>query len=407
MTKTVLISGASVAGPALAFWLERYGYAPTVVERAPAPRPGGYAVDFRGASLTVLERMGILDEVRARATNMGGMDYVKESGKVVATMSSEVLSGELEILRGDLVEILYALTRDKVEYLFDDSIAAVEQDAGGVQVAFASGRSRRFDLVVGADGLHSNTRALAFGPETDFVHHLGYYASVYTVENHLGLDHRAQFLNVPGKTAGTYSARQNQEAKALLYFASEPLSYDRRDVTAQKKIVADTYAGIGWEVPRLLAGLESAPDFYFDSISQIKLDSYSRGRVALVGDAGYCASPLSGMGTSLAVVGAYVLAGELHAAGGDHVRAFTQYDGRMRGFVAACQKQGADGGRWFIPASKAFLVLRNLTFRLMPYLPWRKMIEEMPLKVGNAIDLPDYGVRGSADQPRLREVRPS
>lgn len=406
MTKTVLISGASVAGPALAFWLERYGYAPTVVERAPAPRPGGYAVDFRGASLTVLERMGILDEVRAHATNMGGMDYVKESGKVVATMSSEVLSGELEILRGDLVEILYDVTREKVEYLFDDSIASLEQDDSGVQVLFASGRARRFDLVVGADGLHSNTRALAFGPEADFIHDLGYYASVFTVENHLGLDHRAQFLNVPGKTAGTYSARQNQEAKALLYFASEPLPYDRRDAAAQKKIVADTYAGIGWEVPRLLAGLESAPDFYFDSVSQIKLDRYSRGRVALVGDAGYCASPLSGMGTSLAVVGAYVLAGELHAAGGDHARAFAQYDVRMRGFVAACQKQGADGGRWFIPASRAFLAMRNLTFRLMPYLPWRKMIEEMPLKVGNAIDLPDYRAT-SADRPPLRAVRRS
>ena len=407
MTKTVLISGASVAGPALAFWLERYGFAPTVVERAPAPRPGGYAVDFRGASLTVLERMGILDEVRARATDMGGMAYVKESGKVVATMSSEVLSGELEILRGDLVEILYDLTRSKVEYLFDDSIASLEQDATGVQVVFESGSSRRFDLVVGADGLHSNTRNLAFGPETDFLYHLGYYASVFTVENHLGLDHSAQFLNVPGKTAGTYSSRHNQEAKALLYFASEPLSYDRRDAAAQKQIVADTYAGIGWEVPRLLAGMETTPDFYFDSISQIKLDSYSRGRVALVGDAGYCASPLSGMGTSLGIVGAYVLAGELQAAEGDHVRAFTQYDDRMRGFVAACQKQGADGGRWFIPVSKAFLAFRNLTFRLMPYLPWRKLIDEMPLKVGNAIDLPDYELTRSADRPQLREVRPS
>ncbi|WP_327638705.1 FAD-dependent monooxygenase [Kribbella sp. NBC_00482] len=387
---TVLISGASVAGPALAYWLQRYGYRPTVVERAPAPRPGGYAVDFRGASMTVLERMGILSAVEERATRMGAMTYVKETGKVTAKTSPEAFSGELEILRGDLVDILYELTAGTTEYLFDDSIAALTQDESGVDVVFDSGTTRRFDLVIGADGLHSNVRRLAFGAESSYLHDLGYYASVCTVENHLGLDHTGQILNVPGKTVGTYSARDNTEAKALFYFASEPLTYDRRDAAAQKAIVEEQFAGLGWEVPRLLDGLRSAPDFYFDSISQIKLDSYSRGRVALVGDAGYCASPLSGMGTSLAIVGAYVLAGELHAAGGDHVRAFAAYDVRMKGFVEACQQQAVDGARWFIPASRWFMKVRNLTYRLMPYLPWRNVIREMSLKVGNAIELTAY-----------------
>lgn len=397
---TVLISGASVAGPALAYWLQRYGYETTVVERAPAPRPGGYAVDFRGASMTVLERMGILSAVQERATRMGAMTYVNESGTVAATTSVEAFSGELEILRGDLVEILYDLTRDTTEYLFDDSIAELTQDESGVDVVFESGTTRRFDLVIGADGLHSVVRRLAFGPESSYLHDLGYYASVCTVENHLGLDHTGQILNVPGKTVGTYSARDNSEAKALFYFASGPLTYDRRDAAAQKAIVEKQFAGIGWEVPRLLDGLRTAPDFYFDSISQIKLDSYSRGRVALCGDAGYCASPLSGMGTSLAIVGAYVLAGELHAAGGDHVAAFAQYDARMRGFVAACQKQGVDGAKWFVPASRWFTRLRNLTFRMMPYLPWRNVIRDMSLKVGNAIDLPAYSDSPAADRPR-------
>ncbi len=387
---TVLISGASVAGPALAYWLQRYGYRPTVVERAPAPRPGGYAVDFRGASMTVLERMGILSAVEERATQMGAMTYVKETGKVTAKTSPEAFSGELEILRGDLVDILYELTADTTEYLFDDSIASLSQDESGVDVVFDSGTTRRFDLVIGADGLHSNVRRLAFGAESSYLHDLGYYASVCTVENHLGLDHTGQILNVPGKTVGTYSARSNTEAKALFYFASSDLTYDRRDTASQKAIVEEQFAGLGWEVPKLLDGLRSAPDFYFDSISQIKLDSYSRGRVALVGDAGYCASPLSGMGTSLAIVGAYVLAGELHAAGGDHVRAFAAYDVRMKGFVEACQQQAVDGARWFIPASKWFLKVRNLTYRLMPYLPWRNLIREMSLKVGNAIELTTY-----------------
>jgi len=389
---TILISGASVAGPALAYWLRRFGFTPTVVERAPAPRPGGYAVDFRGASLTVLDGMGLLPAARARATRMGGMVYVNKSGRPVATTAPEAFSGELELLRGDLVEIQYAATRADVEYLLDDSIASLEQDEDGVQVVFEGGGSRRFDLVIGADGLHSNVRALAFGPEEKFSHQLGYYASVYTVPNHLGLDHTGRFLTVPGKTVGTYSARDNTEAKAMFYFASPEPALDRQDVAAQQTILAETYAGLGWEVPRLLAGMQDAPDFYFDSISQIKLDSYSTGRVALVGDAGYCASPLSGMGTSLAIVGAYVLAGELHATGGDHKRAFTKYDEVMRGFVAASQKQAVDSARWLIPGSRAFLAVRNLTFRMLPYLPWRRLIDEMPLKVGNAVDLKEYEV---------------
>ena len=397
---TVLISGASVAGPALAYWLQRYGYEPTVVERAPAPRPGGYAVDFRGASMTVLERMGILSAVRERATRMGAMTYVKESGKVAATTSVEAFSGELEILRGDLVDLLYDLTRDTTEYIFDDTITELTQDDAGVDVVFESGTTRRFDLVVGADGLHSNVRRLAFGPESSYVHDLGYYASVCTIENHLGLDHTGQILNVPGKAVGTYSARNNTEAKALFYFSSSARTYDRRNVPAQKAIVEEQFKDLGWEVPTLLDGMRTAPDFYFDSISQIKLDSYSRGRVSLCGDAGYCASPLSGMGTSLAIVGAYVLAGELHAAGGDHVEAFAQYDLRMKDFVAACQKQAVDGAMWFVPASKWFMRLRNLTFRMMPYLPWRNMIREMSLKVGNAIDLPAYA--GLPQRPAVR-----
>ncbi|MDX2972391.1 FAD-dependent monooxygenase [Kribbella solani] len=340
--------------------------------------------------MTVLERMGIRAEIEERAARAGAMTYVKESGRLAATTSTEAFSGELEILRGDLVDILSERTAGTTEYIFDDSIAELSQDDSGVDVVFAGGVTRRFDLVIGADGLHSNVRRLAFGPESSYVRDLGYYASICTVDNHLGLDHSGQILNVPGKTVGIYSARNNTEAKALFYFASDPLAYDRRDADAQKAIVAERFAGIGWEVPTLLDGLRTAPDFYFDSVSQVELDSYSRGRVALVGDAGYCASPLSGMGTSLAVVGAYVLAGELHAAGGDHVKAFAAYDIRMKGFVAACQKQAVDGAKWFVPASKWFIKVRDLTFRLMPYLPWRNMIRDMSLKVGNAIELRTY-----------------
>lgn len=386
----VLISGASVAGPALAYWLKRYGCTPTVVERAPAVRPGGYAVDFRGAAMHALERMGLLDEVRARATNMGDISYVGTGGRPIARVPSVALSGELEILRGDLVEILYERTRHDVEYLFDDSITSIVDGPEGVRVTFEKAAPRDFDLVIGADGLHSNVRRLVFGAESTFSHDLGLYASVFTTPNHLGLDHTGQFYNVPGKVAGMYSARNNTEAKALLYFASSPLAYDKRDVSQQKKLVRDAYLGVGWEVPRILSGIDAAPDWYFDSVAQIHMDRHFDGRVALVGDAGYCASPLSGMGTSLALVGAYVLAGELRAAGGDHVAAFARYDEEMRPYIEACQKQAAGGVTWFVPKSKAWLRFRNLNLRLMALLPGNGIAARIALKAANAITLKRY-----------------
>ncbi len=387
--RRVLISGASVAGPALAFWLHRHGFTPTVVERAPQLRDGGYAVDFRGASLRVLERMGLLAQVEAAATRMGGVTYVDGEDRPLVVTPASIQSGELEILRGDLSRILYDATKDDVEYVFGDSITGVLERGDGVKVTFEHGEPREFDLVIGADGLHSNVRSLVFGDESRYRRDLGYYVSIFTVPNHLGLDHVGRFYNEPNRTIGVYSARDNAEAKALFWFGSPPIDYDHRDVEQQRRIVEETFGGAGWETPALLEAMREAPDFYFDSASQIVLDSYSRGRVALVGDAAYCAAPLSGMGTSLAIVGAYVLAGEL-AAADDHVKAFGAYESEMRGFVDACQKLAQGNGKWFVPPTRGWIRLRNLNYKLLPYLPWRKVIEELPLKAGNAITLKEY-----------------
>ncbi len=387
--KRVLISGASVAGPALAFWLRRYGFVPTVVERSPALREGGYAVDFRGASLKVLERMGLLSLVEAEATHMGEVSYVDSDDQALVVTPPTFQSGELEIMRGDLSRILYEATQD-VEYVFGDSITGITEHGDGVTVTFEHGARREFDLVIGADGLHSNVRSLVFGDEKQFRHDLGYYVSIFTVPNHLSLDHVGRFYNSPNKTIGMYSAQNNAEAKALFWFGSEPIDYDHRDVEQQRKLVEDTFGGESWEVPTLLKGMREAPDFYFDSASQIQLSEYSRGRVALVGDAGYCAAPLSGMGTSLAIVGAYVLAGELAAAGGAYEPAFRSYHQEMRGFVETCQKLGQGNGKWFVPPTRAWIRMRNLNLRLLPHLPWKRYIEQLPLKAGNAITLKDY-----------------
>jgi 2-polyprenyl-6-methoxyphenol hydroxylase-like FAD-dependent oxidoreductase len=390
--RNVLISGASVAGPALAYWLRRYGFNPTVVERAPAPRDGGYAVDFRGASLEVLDRMGILDEVRQRATNMGDMEYVNSAGKRVGSTPPVVFSGELEVLRGDLVAILYEHTRHDVEYIFDDSITGITQDENGVKVTFERTGSQTFDLVIGADGLHSNVRSLVFGDESQFIRDLGLYVSVFTAANHLGLNHKGRFYNAPGKLAGMYPARDNSEAKAMFYFTSEQLDYGRRDTARQQQLLADAFAGEGWEVPQLLKAMRQAPDFYFDSISQIQMDHFTNGRTALVGDAGYCASPMSGMGTSLALVGAYVLAAELAAAGGEYPNAFGQYENEMWAYIATCQKQATDSQMWFVPGSKAMIRFRNWNYRMLRYKPMSGIFTKMALKAANVIKLKDYRV---------------
>jgi 2-polyprenyl-6-methoxyphenol hydroxylase-like FAD-dependent oxidoreductase len=388
--KNVLISGASVAGPALAFWLNRYGFRATIVERAPAVRPGGYAVDFRGASVRVLERMGLLAQVQAVQTRIGAITIVDRNNKKVASMPDGFTSGELEILRGDLADIFHRVTRESTEYIFDDSIAAMEQSSAGVDVLFQSGNRRRFDLVVGADGLHSRVRSLAFGDEANFVRYLGYHVSIFTVPNHLHLDHSGLYYGTLGKKVGIFSGGDPREAKASFFFATRPLDFDRRDTEQQKAILRDHFQQEGWEVPRLLEIMSTAPDFYFDSVSQVKMEKWSAGRIVLLGDAAYCASPLSGMGTGMAVVGAYILAGELTQAGGDYALAFARYESLMRNFVDQCQKIADGGTDWFVPRTPLRLWLSNQMWKILPYTPWKNMMIEVPLKIGNSIHLKDY-----------------
>jgi len=342
----VLISGAGVAGPVLTHWLRRGGFTPTVVERAPAPRVGGQAIDVRGVALEVVERMGRLDKLQAAATNMRGMSFVDDDGVEVMRSTEETLTGgvigspDVEVLRDDLSAILLRGNEDDV--VFGDWITALDEHDDGVRVTFGSGRVEDFDLVVGADGLHSSVRALAFGEESRYLHHLGVYLSVFTTPNFLDLDHWQVFHRTEGRMSGVYSARGNTEARSMLGFESPLLDFDHRDLDRQRELIAERYEGVGWETKRLLAFMDEAPDFYFDSMSQVRMERWWRGRVALVGDAGYCGSPLSGQSTSAAIVGAYVLAAELKAAAGDHRRAFPRYQEVLRDYVARNQALATD-----------------------------------------------------------------
>ncbi|XVS65426.1 FAD-dependent monooxygenase [Actinosynnema sp. CA-299493] len=339
--RTVLISGAGVAGSALAHLLRHHGFSVTVVERAPGPRRGGQAVDVRGVALDVVDRMGLGEQVRAARTRMRGMSVLDGEGNELFrseeyALSSGRLAGEdVELLREDLITVLHRATGDGVEHVFGDSVTALREEEHGVRVELEHGGSRTVDLVIGADGAHSAVRRLAFGPEERFGRHLGQYLAIFPTANFLDLDRwQLWFQDQAAGTGGAiYPVRDNTELRVTLGFASEPLAHDHRDVARQKRIVAERLAGLGWHVPTLVAAMADAPDFYFDSMTQIHMDRWTTGRVALVGDAGYCASALSGQGTSLALVGAHVLAQELGRAGVDHPTAFAAYERRMRPFV--------------------------------------------------------------------------
>lgn len=359
-TTSVLISGASIAGPALAYWLQRYGFAVTVVERAPELRPGGQAVDFKGAThRTVLERMGIWDEIHRRQTGKTDMVLEDAEGRESAVISGEFTGGDVEILRGDLAEILYERTAEGCEYLFGDSITALRETDAGVQVEFERAPARTFDLVVGCDGIHSRVRALTFGPESEFVKHLGYY---YCTAGAAGWGHdpngprrrnRSVAYNEPGRLA----VRGGNKAAHMYMFAADVLEYDRRDEAAQRRLLAEAFAGAVGPVPAMMAELADLDSFYLDSLGQVRMKGgYTKGRIALVGDSAY-GNTLGGFGTGLAVVGAYVLAGELALADGDHTVAFARYDEAMKRYAKIAGKSNA--GRFLAPRTARGIRMRN------------------------------------------------
>jgi 2-polyprenyl-6-methoxyphenol hydroxylase-like FAD-dependent oxidoreductase len=358
----ILISGASLAGPSLAFWLVRAGHEVTVVERAAQPRLGGSPIDVRGAAVDVAERMGLLPAIRAARVHTEGIEVVNAHGRRTASFPVEVYAEpggrDVELERADLVNLLFSASKDDADYRFNDSIATLAQDEQGVDVTFVHGRPERFDLVVGADGTHSIVRRLVFGEESQFLRHLGLYGSIVPVDPALGRENWGVMHNVPGKLAGVY--RYGGKADAVFMFRSPELSYDYHDLDQQKKLLMDAFAGEGWRVPALLSAVAAADDLYFDSVNQVHMPSWSRGRVVLVGDAAYCASPLSGMGTTLAMVGAAVLA-EALAAG-----SLAQYERQHRPLVAKAQASVSRGAGMLVPPTSFALWRRNQLAKVAP-----------------------------------------
>ncbi len=364
-TPTILISGASIAGPALAYWLNAQGWQTTVVERFDELREDGQNIDVRGAGREVARRMGIEDAIRAASTGETGTEFVDAEGRPVArfaagTSDSGGATAELEILRGQLSRIIVDRTREDTEYLFGNQIVDLDDHQDGVTVTFDHGPARTFDVVVVAEGLRSRTRSRVF-PGTDAVRELGFYIAYLTIPRTGDDTDRWRWHSAGSGRSITLRPDNLGTIRATLGFLSEVRGLDELDHDGIVTILRRTFADVGWVAPRVLAALDDAP-LYFDAVGQARIPSWSRGRVALVGDAAYCSSPVSGMSTSLALTGAYILAGELAA----HPRhtAFARYEALMRPYVEQAQKLPPGTPRIAMPRSRAGLTVMNTVLRI-------------------------------------------
>ncbi|AXE82160.1 FAD-dependent monooxygenase [Streptomyces atratus] len=371
--RKVLISGAGIAGPALAFWLNRYGFAVTVVEKAGALRGGGYPIDVRGTALEVVRRMGILPRLKDARIDLRRLTFLGGDGGEVASVAPHTVTGgvagrDIEVRRGDLTDALHTAVRDDVEFLFNDAVETLDQSGHGVDVTFRGGSRRTFDMVFGADGLHSRTREFLFGPEAQFHRYLGYCFAGFTMRNTFGLSHELMMWNTPGRAAALYAVEDNDEVHAFLNFAHPEPPFDAfRNPEAQRDLVATVFADAEWEVPGMLAAMRDADDLFFDGVSQIRMPRWSSGRVALVGDAAYSPSFLTGQGSSLALVGAYMLAGSL--ADRDHTAGFAAYERNTREFVTLNQELVGEGDAALFPTTARALEQRNAILRNLGAMP--------------------------------------
>jgi 2-polyprenyl-6-methoxyphenol hydroxylase-like FAD-dependent oxidoreductase len=390
----IAISGAGVAGPTLAYWLRQIGHQPTLIESAPRFRTGGYVIDFWGVGYRVAQLMGLEAAIRDAGYHMQSLRSVGPEGQIQASLSVDgfrrATGGELtSVARGDLAAVIYAAIEHDVETIFGDSITAIDQHPDRVSVSFGHADTRDFDLVVGADGLHSNVRRLAFGTGAGVEHYLGCLVAACVVDGYRPRDELVYVTySRPGRSVARFSLRDDRTLFLFVFRSAE--GRDPGDLESRKALLWSEFADAGWECKHILAALDDASDVYFDVVSQIRMDRWRNGRVALVGDAAACVSLLAGEGTGLAMTAAYVLAGELHSADGDYRRAFEAYETRLRPFVEGKQA----GAEKLIPvfATKTdlgirfrHLVMRAMNFRLLGDLLVGRTLRD-------DIALPDYAM---------------
>jgi 2-polyprenyl-6-methoxyphenol hydroxylase-like FAD-dependent oxidoreductase len=367
--RTILIVGAGIAGPTLAFWLKAAGFEPTLLERAPGLRAGGYVIDFWGLGYDIAERMGLIAEINSGGYQVKEMRVVDDAGRRLAGFGTRVFSEltggrYVTLQRSDLSRLLIEKIKGRAEIIFGDEIVALRNERDFVSLTLRNAGERKFDLVIGADGLHSATRGLMFGQQSRFEKHLGYVVAAFEAPGYRPRDEDIYLIyGQPARMVGRFTLRDDRVLFLFVFASAEPslpAALDR-----QKATLRDIYRQGRWECPHILDQLDRTEDLYFDRVSQIRMQTWSHGRAALVGDAAFCVSLLAGQGSALAMIAAYVLAGELGAADGDHRRAFARYEALLRGFIGKKQRAAERFAGVFAPKTPSGLWFRNLVVNAM------------------------------------------
>ena len=396
--RSILISGIGIAGPTLAWWLLKYGFDVTLVEKAPALRAGGYVIDFWGVGYDVAERMGLEPDLGREGYTVSELRMVDDKGLQVggfdASLFARLTGGRyVSLQRGDLARLIFQRIEGRCETIFGDSIARLDPDADGVTVSFDKGPERRFGLVIGADGLHSRVRRLVFGPEEQFEHPLGYAVAAFEITGYRPRDESVYVsYMVPGRQIARFAMRDDTTL-ILAVFADPARQWpEAHDLAAQKALIAAAFGGQGWECDAIIAALDRCSDIYFDRVSQIRMPKWSSGRVCLVGDAAFSPSLMAGQGSALAMAAAYVLAGEIAAAAGRPDVAFGRYEQVLKDFITGKQKAAEGFAASFAPRTRFGITLARLLTRAFG-LPF---VAEMSLgrSLIDGLELPDYPGEG-------------